>query len=144
MFRTMSLIPVGAYVLQGMFPQSCWCIRSLRTMSPITLVHTFSKDYVPDPWQVIFPPTTMYLFNNEAFTLSVAIMTCYFVQLTRRVGNRKYTTKYDHRFFVCLFISTYKYTLYHHYYYSWPEDQKVWRRKTVVSTQNKIHRFSLR
>ena len=34
----------------------------------------------------------------------------------------------------CLFGSIYKYTVYHHYCYSWPEYQKVCRWKTVVST----------
>ena len=50
-----------------------WGICSMRTMYPIPLAIMFSK-------------------------FQVAIMTCSVVRLTRRVQNRKETTKYDHIF----------------------------------------------
>ena len=64
--------PVDAYILQG---------RCLRSMTG----HLSYDSYV-----------SVY---NEACTLSVAIMTCYFVLMKRSVNkNIKETTKYDHIF----------------------------------------------
>ena len=88
--------PLGCMFPEGLCIWSRWGICSPRNMPPIPLVHMFSEEYFPDPWQGICPLTTKYPFPTESCKLSVAIMTCSVVRRTRLVWNRNETTKYDH------------------------------------------------
>ena len=85
MSRTMSPIPVGAYVLRDYFLDTIGAYV-FRGRCPWSMTgHISSNNYV--------------ILSNEASTFSVAILTCSVVRLTRCVsGNRKETTKYDHTF----------------------------------------------
>ena len=88
---TMSPIPVGEYALQGLFIQS-------------TTGHMSSGKYV--------------LVSTEACTFLVAIMICSVEQLTSCVRKQKRQQNMNIYFIFYIFISTYKYTVYHQYCYS--------------------------
>ena len=85
MSRTMSPIPVGAYILRDYFidPVSAYVFRGRFPRSMTGNIFS-DKHVIP---------------STEEYTFSVAILTCSVVGLTRCVnGNRKETTKYDHIF----------------------------------------------
>ena len=103
MLRTVSPIPVAEHVLQGLFPQSCWCIRSLGKISPI-------HDETSVLWQLCTCfHWGMYVLSGHYDLLCCTTDTL--CQLKNKGDNwvRPYIL-------FCLFRSTYKYTVYIHYW----------------------------
>ena len=98
-------------------------------------MHKFSGEDVPDPWRDICPPTTMYLFPLRYVRsqwILLPVLLYYWHAISVKTERRQLITTI---YIYCLFRLTYKYTVYHHYCYSWPGDQKVCRWKTVVPSK---------